>query len=176
MSDQNDISNAKRQSALNVLDDLASELDQGFLEETYTVKGVEWTIRLLNDHERNWANGYLRNASLTSMATSLRSPTLAIAIRKINGLSVEAFFTQKWQERETALSEVEKAILAATNQFVKQYFFAETLFKWLSERPPQFVQELWSKYTALDDRREAAESAMGKSLGQVGTSETPQTT
>jgi hypothetical protein len=171
-----DVKNAKRSAALSVLDDLADELDKGFLEGTFPIRGIQWTMRLLQDHERNWANGYLKATSLQSMVTSVRAPTLAIGIRKINGLDVEAFFIQTWEEQAKVLSAVEKQILAATNPYVKQYYFAEQLFAWLSIRPPTFVQELWDKWMELENRRDEAEKAMGKSLVPDGISETPPTT
>jgi len=171
-----DFQKAKKASALSVLDDLAAELDSGFLEETFLVRGVNWTMRLLCDHERTWAAGYIRNQNVSSIVSSMKAPTLAIGIRSINGLTVEDFFKAKWSEANKDLSEAEKAMIAATNPYVRQYWFAEQLYVWLAARPTAFVSELFDKWNTLEKRREAAEEAMGKSSTQDGTSTESPTT
>ena len=153
----------KRQAASNLLDDLAEELDKGFLEDTFTIAGHTWKMRLLQDHERNWANGFVRNASLNAMLTSIRAPTLGIGIREIDGMPVAQFFQKQWADAESELEDVARHMLESSNPYVKQYWFAEQLFTWISQRPPQFVEKLWVKWQELEARRTEAEEAMGKS-------------
>lgn len=161
-------SDTKRAAALSILDDLASELDKGYLEETFTVAGHTWTMRLLQDHERNWSNGFIRNNSLHAMLTSVRAPVLAIGIRKIDSIPIPEFFQQQWKDDE--LSVVAKQMMENSNPFIQQYWFAERLFAWLSQRPPHFVEQLWVEWTKLEGRREKAEDAMGKSSSPAGNS------
>lgn len=154
---------AKRAAALSILDDLATELDKGFLEETFTVSGHQWKMRLLQDHERNWANGFIRNTSLNAMLTSVRAPVLAIGIREIDGMPIPTFFQAQWEAESAELETLARQMLETSNPYVKQYWFAERLFQWLSLRPPKFVEELWAKWTELEARRDKAEEGMGKS-------------
>lgn len=158
----------KRSAALSILDDLASELDKGFLEESFDIAGHKWTMRLLQDHERNWANGFVRNTSLNAMLTSVRAPVLAIGIRSIDGVPIPQFFQQQWESEAAELETVAQQMLESANQYVKQYWFAERLFKWLSMRPPSFVEQLWAKWTDLESRRDKAEDGMGKSSNPAG--------
>jgi hypothetical protein len=158
----------KRAAALSILDDLATELDKGFLEANFDIAGHQWTMRLLQDHERNWANGFVRNTSLNAMLTSVRAPVLAIGIRAIDGVPIPTFFQKQWEAESAEMETLAKQMLDAANPYVKQYWFAERLFVWLSQRPPNFVEQLWSKWTELESRREKAEDAMGKSSRPVG--------
>lgn len=157
------VDDAKRAAALTILDDLATELDKGFLEDTFDVSGHKWTMRLLQDHERNWANGFIRNTSLNAMLTSVRAPVLAIGIRAIDGIPIPVFFQKQWEEESGELESLAKQMLENSNPYIKQYWFAERLFQWLSLRPPKFVEGLWEKWTALEGRRDKAEEGMGKS-------------
>lgn len=157
------VTDAKRAAALNILDDLASELDKGFLEETFEVSGHRWTMRLLQDHERNWANGFIRNTSLNAMLTSVRAPVLAIGIRAIDDVPIPTFFQKQWEEESAELETLARQMLETSNPYIKQYWFAERLFVWLSQRPPKFVEGLWAKWTELEQRRDKAEEGMGKS-------------
>jgi len=167
----------KRTATLSLLDDLAKELDEGFIEDVFEIRGILWHMRLLQDHERNWANGYVRTTSVNAMITSVRAPTLAVGIRAIGKLTTDGkkdlmgikdFFLQQWLKEKGELDPVAQRILDNANQYVQQYWFAERLFEWLSKRPPDFVNELWEKWSGLEKRREDAEKAMGKSSAEDG--------
>lgn len=158
----------KREAALNILDDLASELDQGFLEDTFEVAGHQWTMRLLQDHERNWANGFIRNTSINSMVTSVRAPTLAIGIRSIDGIPIATFFQKQFEAENEELHALARQMIEQANPYTRQYWFAERMFQWLSLRPPTFVEKLWAKWLSLEERRDKAEESMGKSSSPAG--------
>jgi hypothetical protein len=177
------IEESKKKAAESILDDLATELDKGYQEDTFQVRGVYWKMRLLQDHENNWANSYQRTNSALALLSSRRAPVLAIGIReigtadadgKISMLSVKEFFLAQWKKERGELDEISQKILDQSNLLVQQYWFAEKLFDWLSKRPSEFIQALWSKWQLLEERREAAEKAMGESLAEDGSSkETP---
>jgi hypothetical protein len=184
MPKNTEVDKAVKQSAMALLDDLASELDQGHLEETVEVHGVHWTMRLLEDHETNWANGYQRTNSTLALISSRRAPTLAIGIRSIGKMNadgklelkpVKQYFIDAWVEAQGELDEATKSILNNANEYIQQYWFAEQLFHWLSKRPSAFVQALWTKWQALEERRDKVEEAMGKSSTEDGTSKVTST-
>lgn len=157
----------KRLAARKLLLDLETELDQGYLEDTFEVSKVSWKMRLLADHERNWANRYIAQGSVHSIVSSVRAATLSIGIREINGMPLDLFFEDLAADAK-ALAEI-RALAAETNPFSRQYWLAERLYAWLSQRTPQFVDSLWAKWLELEGRRDRAEESMGKSLSPDGT-------
>jgi hypothetical protein len=175
-----EVDKAKKQSTISLLDDLAKELDEGFIEDTFEVHGIFWKMRLLQDHESNWANGYQRTNSAMAMLSSRRAPTLAIGIREIGKKNemkqVRQFFIDEWVKTRGEMDEATRQILDNTNDYVQQYFFAEQLFQWLSKRPSEFVQALWVKWQLLEERRTKAEEVMGKSSTEDGTLKEPTPT
>lgn len=163
-----DVTEAKRSVATNILDDLAAELDKGFVEDTFEVAGHTWTMRTLQDHERAWASGFIRTQSMNSMLSSMRAPTLAAGIRSVDGKPVAEFFKDAWEKEATDMGEAVRKVMESQNPYILQYWFAEQLYVWLSKRPPSFVEKLWEKWLLLEKRREEAEVAMGKSSSPAG--------
>lgn len=154
--------NASKIGATNILSDLARELDEGVLSDTYEVVGVKWTMQTLVDHEVNWVNRYVSGTSMLSMITSSRAPTLGIGIRAINGKPIASFFQEEWAKDSAGTSQEVLQMQEEQNPYVKQYWFAEYLFKWLAARPPKLIAELWDCWQKLVKRQEEAETAMGK--------------
>src|SRR5882672_3653844 len=110
MTSNGTIQDAKRAQAINLLDDLAAELDKGFLDSIVVVRGLKWELRLLQDHERNWVNSYTVSKNVLSMISSSKAPTLGIGIRRIGKnepdapmMTVEQFFVQLWQSEKAKL-------------------------------------------------------------------------
>lgn len=130
-----------------LLADLVSELDKGFIEETFEVKGHKFAIRLLTDGEVNWKNRFI-NAMDSSLAllSSRKAPTLAIAIRSIDDKSVVDVFAEDLEGEALAQYGAKSAI-------EKKFWAAEQLFNWLSNRPSDFTGELYAKYAELEERR-----------------------
>lgn len=147
---------------MNLLDELAKDIDPGVFEDTVVVRKVSWKFRLLCDHERNWSNGYVRTSSVTTMLSSMRAPTLAIGIREIGRpdeagtlkmLTVQDYFAEVWTKEQGTLDAATKRMLEQSNEFIRQYWFAEKLFQWLSDRDPEFIDELWRPWSQLEDKR-----------------------
>lgn len=166
---QADIKEANKLVAMSILDDLASELDKGFIEDTFDICGHKWAMRTLQDHERSWSAGYTRTQSMNSMLVSMRAPMLAIGIRSIDGLPIPKFFQSQWEDESKDITEAARRVLESQNPYMMQYWFAERLFVWLSQRPPSFVEKLWEAWLSLEKKREDSEAAMGKSLSPDGT-------
>jgi hypothetical protein len=188
MASQNgktEIDKIKKTGVESILDDLATELDQGRLEDTFVVRKIHWKMMLLQDHENNWANSYQRTNSALAILSSRRAPVLAIGIReigregpdgKVEMKTVKAFFLDEWKKERGEMDEISQRILDNSNEIVQQYWFAEKLYEWLSKRPSEFIQELWSNWLKLEERRTEAEKAMGKSSQEDGSSKDPKTT
>ena len=139
-----------------VLEDLASEIDEGFIEDTFEVGKHFYTMRLLTDGETNWKNRFIdAMSSALSMLSQRKAPTLAIAIRKIDHVSVEEIF--KPEKPADDAEESDKKAYDEWNKLSKverQFRIAESLFNYLSERPAEFTTALYNKYSELEKRRE----------------------
>jgi hypothetical protein len=150
----------------SLLLDLAKEADGESLEDFCTVmkggKAFKFEIRLPNEEEANWTFRYMNPSNVVTVATSMKLPNLSISIRSINGISVDDFFMQEWEE----LPEFDRLEYESKNKFAQKYFAAEHMMQYLGQRTPDFVQELWEHYEALDKRRKEAQAELGNSSGE----------
>ena len=135
-----------------ILDDLARELDGDCLEEEFTWKGLKIKVRLLNEEESNWRNGFVNMGSGLATITSWRLPTLAIGIREIGGLPVFDFFRGEWEQTEEGRNVLRLVEGRGTHSM--KYFSAEHLMQYLGSRPPEALEDLWKYWKMLEDRRE----------------------
>jgi len=147
-----------------VLMDLAKELDGETIEHTCNVKGFEFKMRLLNEEESNWRNGYINLGSKLSAVSSWRLPTLAIGIRQINGTPVFEFFREEWDATEESRRALE--IVEGKGPYSAKYFTAEHLMKFLADRFPEVISDLWDEWQRMEDRRSNAQDALKKSSGE----------
>jgi hypothetical protein len=155
----NETPNPKR-----ILDDLARELDGDCLEDTFTWKGRKFKIKLLNEEESNWRNGFVNMGSGFATLTSWRLPTLAIGIREIDDTPVFEFFRSEWESTEKGREVVR--LMEGRGTFSMKYFSAEHLMQFLGRRPPEALEEMWKYYKMLEDRREEAQDNVKKSSGE----------
>lgn len=142
--------------------DLAKEADGGVLDSVFEVNKFTFKLRLPSEEEMNWCYRFMNPANTVTVATSMRLPILAIAIREINGLSIEEFFASEWE----GLSATEKSFYENANKFSKKYFAAEHLMQFLGQRPPAFIQSLWANYEELSKRRKIAGDEIKNSSGE----------
>lgn len=146
-----------------ILNDLARELDGDCLEDTFTWTGRVFKIRLLNEEESNWRNGFINTGSGLATITSWRLPTLAIGIREIDGIPVFEFFRNEWEKTQQGRDIVR--LVEGRGSFSMKYFSAEHLMQFLGSRPPEALEEMWKYWKMLEDRREEAQSNIKKSSG-----------
>lgn len=145
-----------------MLRDLEKDLSVGFLEETFECRGRKWFMRLLCDHEENWASNYIQQGTVYAVGRSRRAPILGIGIRQVDGLPVSSLFQEEWDAQDEAVQQV-----VSQSRFSKQYWDAEHLFQFLSEQPPEFVEELWGYWQSLQKRRDAAQEELKKSSAET---------
>lgn len=165
---ENTIPNPKQ-----LLMDLGKELDGDCLERTFELFGHTWSIRLLNEEESNWRNGYVNTGSKLSTITSYRLPTLAIGIREIDGIPVFAFFQEEWKNTEEGRQALE--LIEGRGRFNQKYFTAEHMMEWLAERFPEKMEELWEPWADLEERREKAQGSLKKFSGEDSEEDTNPT-
>jgi hypothetical protein len=147
-----------------ILNDLAKDLDgQKRISDTFHLQGHTWEMQLLNEEEGNWRNAHIVAANKLAMLSSFRLPTLAIAIRRIDGVSVEEFFSQKWDN----LDAQDRVDLQNMSKYAKKYFMAEHLMEFLSQRPPDAIEDLFlNGYDVLQKREADAQDTLKKYSGE----------
>jgi len=74
------------------LDDLKKLLVDGSITKDVEYEGHTYTFSSLNEEEDVWKDRFVQLDSPLAMATSKRAPTLAIALRKLDGIRVEDLF------------------------------------------------------------------------------------
>lgn len=153
------ISNPKQ-----LLNDLARELDGETLEDIFELAGKKWTIRLLNEEESNWRNGFVNTGSKLAALTSWRLPTLAIGIRAIDGVPIYQFFQEEWNA--TAEGREALALIDGGGRFSQKYHAAEHFMEWLAERFPEKMEDFWEYWQKLENRRTESQESVKKSSGE----------
>jgi hypothetical protein len=163
-----DVKDTKILNPQRILLDLAKELDGETVESTVELFNHTWSLSLLNEEESNWRNGYINTGSKLSTISSFRLPTLAIAIRSIDGFPIYEFFAEEWAATEHMRNV--KALIDGKGRYTQKYFAAEHLMGWLSSRFADALEPLHAAYEILEKRRMEAQDALKKSSG--GSSET----
>jgi len=146
-------------SKSKLLADLASEVDQGFIEDTFEVNGHSYKMRLLSDGETNWKNRYVDAlSSALSMLSQRKSATLAVAIRSIDGQSVESLYAPvvdvDLNEEDKKAAEKKVTDWTLLGKLERQFRVAADVYDFLSARPEAFVTSLWEKFQELENRRD----------------------
>lgn len=138
-----------------LLEDLASEIDQGFIEDTFEVLGKKYKLRLLSDGEANWKNRFIDGfASGMAILSQRKSATLAVAIREIEGQNVIAIFTPAAPAAdEKAENKKEYDEWSKATELERQFIVARKMYDYLSKRPSDFTTELYNKFDELEARR-----------------------
>jgi len=152
--------NSLKQSLL----DFQLEMKSKLLEDTFTVHGKTWKMRMLNDEEQTWTASMMNTQNTLTLALSGRLANLAIGIREIDGKPVYEYFTDDWDE----LGEDTKSDLLGMNEFAFKYFVAEHLHSFIAAWPSEEITELWEKgWNLLEERRKAAQEMSKKSSGET---------
>lgn len=146
----------------SILTDLSSELQGTLLEETFTVRGRKFTLRLLNAEENMWRNARIDISSQFSALSSWKLPTLAIGLRAIGGIPVEEGWGEDWLNVDAD----SRQVLESANKFARKYFTADYLMQFLSQLPNDFIEELVECWENLSARSKEAQDALKKSSGE----------
>ena len=158
----------KQRKLQQLLKNSAKALDSGQVEKVFVVHGLKWKMRILNDAESNWANKYIIPGSILSITSSQKAPTLAIGIRAIGDIDtldeelapIREFFKEEW---ETLTKD---SPIVRTHPDAEKHYMAEELFRFLSERGPKYVDELWDKWLQLEKEHDETTENLKNSSGE----------
>ena len=145
-----------------LFNDIAREMNGKCVEDTFTIKGHAYKMRLLNGEEANWRNMFIIVRSQISALSSLKLPTLAMGIREVDGKPVTEAFKEDWD----SLSATERMEYERANKYAKKYFIAERFMEFLAKWPDYELDELWKHWAILEDRREDVQVELKKSSGE----------
>lgn len=142
------------------------------ISDVFTVFNHTWEMALLGEEESNWRMSHVVMSNKLSVVASFRLPTLAIGIRKIDGVAILDYFSEDWD----AISPDTKQELLNMNPYSQKYFCAEHLMKFLADKYPEGIAELWEKWQILEARRTEAIAALKKSSGESSEKEEKKST
>ena len=96
-----------------------------------------------------------------SAITSMKIPRLSASIRSVDGVKVADLF-------EFA-PEADKADVTyhSQSQYRMRYWVMNQMLVWLGDRPKTLVNELWTHYTELIERRDQAWEELKKSSART---------
>ncbi len=168
-------------SAKQLFSDIGKEMESRCISDVYEVQGHKYEMRLLSGEETQWRNAHimldgmaikadgklgLSSANLAAL-TSIKLPTLAMGIRKIDGESVADAFEDNWGD----IPAKQQLSLLEGNKYAKKWFIAEHFMQYLSGWLDTILEELWNKWAVLEERRRQAGEELKKSSGEASEKE-----
>jgi len=139
------------ESRHQVLRDLASDLEKGFIEDTFEVHGRRWTLRTLNDGEETWSDKFVAASNSVAIITTRRAAKLSVAIQAVNDVQLKDLFTLP----ESNFDEKKVKEYIESNSVRHRFWLAEQMYEYLSEQPANMdglVIQLHAKFMELEKR------------------------
>jgi hypothetical protein len=146
MSDVNPL-RAKRHA---VLETLKKDLSRGFLEKEVVVMGHKYLLHTLDEDAEVWSDSYVRTSTAMSLMTSRKVPRLAVAIQKIDDISVLEMFSYP-----DSMSKQLKDGFDA-DPVSRKYWVWQQMMLFLSESTRAFIEALYIEYENLEKERDEA--------------------
>jgi hypothetical protein len=133
-----------------LLDQLEEVFQKGFIEKDIDLYGKTWTMRTLNDQESVWRDQFIKLVVSSSFISERRVPTLAVAIKKIDGKSILSIFGgAEERPKMSAQEEMAKAITGITDE-IPELIAAKKFKIWLDRQPSFVAEALYSKFQELE--------------------------
>lgn len=163
-------------SIKQLFSDIAKEMESKCISDTFLINGHNYEMRLLNGEEAQWRNAHIMLEGMSIKAdgklgltstnlaalTSIKLPTLAMGIRKIDGVTVEDAYAEDWG----LLQEEARISLLRDNKYARKWFVAEHFMEYLANWPDTVLEDLWRNWAELERRRDAAGEAVKKFSGE----------
>lgn len=133
------------------IQNLREGFEQGFVDDDVVVCGNKYYMRTLNGLETLWVDRYTELSMNASFLSSRKIPTLAIAIKTINDISIADIFSK---ELPPVDDKIAKTINRREDDFSKPEFLAADEFKKFLDKdvPAEAVTALWNKYLELEKK------------------------
>lgn len=127
---------------------------KGFIEETFKLFDTTWKMRTLNDRESTWRDRFIHLSVSTSFLSERRVPTLAIAIKEINGRPVTEIFRPDSIPVGKEATPTENLInnMLGDENNTPEFLAAEEVRKFLLDLPSKVSEDLYIKYTEMENK------------------------
>ena len=142
---------AVRAKPSKALKDFFAEVNVGFLEDVFELRGHKWTMRTPTPDEESWSDRYTQADTAMSFISSQRLARLSVAIKAIDNTPLENMY-----EYNDDMPAEDKKLLAAEPERKRYWTYAQLMASLAADIPPPVVRELWTKYELLLKRQEAA--------------------
>lgn len=137
---------------------LSTAFNQGFIEKEIDFGGFKWKLRTLNERETVWRDKFVALSAATSFLSAKRVPTLAIAIKAIDGKPLAEIL------KIDGLRVEGQNMLPVTDEFNTIEFIAAEMFKkTLEQMPSAVIDELFIAFSALDEESRKVIEGVAKS-------------
>ena len=135
------------------IENLRKSYEMGFLEGLVELNGQKYLMRTLNGIESLWRDRYSLISMNASFLSSRKVPTLAVAIRQIDGIPVvDSFAPELKEDANQALRTAMTGDVFDTPQFRA----ADELRKFLEALPEKAIDLLSAGFNEIDNKVEAA--------------------
>jgi len=152
-----------------LLADIASQLKDKESSDVFEIDNHKYLISTLTADEEVWADTYCNMASSVSAYTSIKVPRLSAAVKQIDGIDVDKLF-----EFPDDMDEANKKF-HTSSQYRRRYWVMNQMMLMLGDLPNKFVNDLWSKYQELVDRRDKVWSELKNSSTRIPGGESKDT-
>ncbi len=138
----------------------------GYIEKEFKVFGRSWKMHSLSDVEQVWRDRFVPMGISSDVLSAKMVPTLAVAIKEIDGLSIqEALKTsQTDSKREEDVSEkiLKEVIRLADNDFT----YANELRKYLGRLSKQIILKLYECYLEIEREENDVLKTLNESVSE----------
>jgi hypothetical protein len=135
---------------------LKKSFERGFIDDVFEVGGHTWGMQTLNGLESQWRDRYVEFTASAAFLSSRKVPTLAAAIKLIDGQSVLDIFGEKKTSPDDKTSAIMNMVNRREQDFdTPQFQAAEKLRVFLENSiPSQVVDKLYERYNELEMKSE----------------------
>lgn len=132
-----------------ILLDLKKEIQVGFIDQEFDIRGHKFKLKTLNEEEETWSDQFLLSTGTPyAMIVSARAPKLAVSITHIDGTSVADLFEypEEWSPEQRRDMD--------TNALRKSYWLRTQLMTYLQkDMDRELIMDLFKAFQTLDERR-----------------------
>lgn len=131
---------------------LKKSFERGFIDDIFEVGGHAWGMQTLNGLESQWRDRYVEFTASAAFLSSRKVPTLAAAIKLIDGQSVLDIFGEAKTSTEEKASAIANMVNRREKEFdTPEFRAAEKLRVFLENSiPSQVVDKLYEKFNGLE--------------------------
>ena len=144
-----------------VLEDISTQLHSTEVSDIFDIAGHKYEMSTLTSDEDVWSDSYTNLTSQMSAITSMKVPRLSASIKSIDGIKVDELFKFS-EEADKADKEYH-----SQSQYRKRYWVMNQMLIWLGDKPKVLVNDLWTHYSELVDRRDKAWEELKKSSARI---------